>query len=85
MACGLAPIISSFEDVDGILQDGENCLLYPFGDADALAERMERLIKEPDLVVKLGQNARRLVEERFTIERYLDETEALLKSVMRNA
>jgi len=85
MACGLAPIISSFEDVDGILQDGENCLLYPFGDADALAERMERLIEEPDLVVKLGQNARKLVEERFTIERYLDETEALLKSVMRKA
>jgi hypothetical protein len=26
-----------------------------------------------------------LVEERFTIERYLDETEALLKSVMRKA
>jgi len=85
MACGLAPIISSFEDVDGILHDGENCLLYPFGDADALAERMERLIKEPDLVVKLGQNARRLIEERFTLERYLDETEDLLKSVMRKA
>jgi glycosyltransferase involved in cell wall biosynthesis len=50
-----------------------------------LAERMERLIKKPDLVVKLGQNARRLVEERFTIERYLDEIEALLKSVMRKA
>jgi glycosyltransferase involved in cell wall biosynthesis len=65
--------------------DGENCLIFPFGDADALAERMERLIKEPDLVVKLGQNARKLVEERFTIERYLDETEVLLKSVMRKA
>jgi glycosyltransferase involved in cell wall biosynthesis len=85
MACGLAPIISSFEDVDGILKDGENCLLYPFGDADALAERMERLIKEPNLVIKLGQNARRLIEERFTLERYLDETEELLESVIRDA
>jgi glycosyltransferase involved in cell wall biosynthesis len=65
--------------------DGENCLIFPFGDADALAERMERLIKEPELVIKLGQNARKLVEERFTIERYLNETEALLKSVMRKA
>jgi hypothetical protein len=37
------------------------------------------------LVIKLGQNARKLVEERFTIERYLDETEALLKSAMRKA
>lgn len=85
MACGLAPIISSFEDVDNILCDGENCLLYPFGDADALAGQMERLIRDPALVVKLGQNAQRLVHERFTLKRYLDETEELLKSVIRKA
>ncbi|MCS7193273.1 MAG: glycosyltransferase family 4 protein, partial [Armatimonadetes bacterium] len=54
MACGLAPIISRFEDVDKILQEGENCLFYPFGDADALAERMEQLIRNPSLVIKLG-------------------------------
>jgi glycosyltransferase involved in cell wall biosynthesis len=85
MAAGLAVIATRCGGPDEILVDGENCLIFPFGDADALAERMERLIKEPDLVVKLGQNARKLVEERFTIERYLDETEALLKSVMRKA
>jgi len=85
MACGLAPIISRFDDVDKILREGENCLLYPFGDADALAERMEQLIRDPSLVVKLGQNAQRLIHERFTIERYLDETEALLESVRRKA
>jgi glycogen synthase len=85
MAAGLAVIATRCGGPDEILVDGENCLIFPFGDADALAERMERLIKKPDLVVKLGQNARKLVEERFTIERYLDETEALLKSVMRKA
>jgi glycosyltransferase involved in cell wall biosynthesis len=85
MAAGLAVIATRCGGPDEILVDGESCLIFPFGDADALAERMERLIKEPDLVIKLGQNARKLVEERFTIERYLDETEALLKSVMRKA
>ena len=85
MACGLAPIISCFEDIDNILKAGENCFLYPFGDSDALAERMEQLIHDPSLVIKLGQNARKLVEERFTLKRYLDETEALLESVRRKA
>lgn len=85
MACGLAVIASHGGGPDEFLVDGENCLIFPFGDADALAERMERLIRDPSLVVKLGQAGRRLVEERFTIERYLDETEALLESVMRKA
>ena len=85
MAAGLAVIATRCGGPDEILVDGENCLIFPFGDADALAEQMERLIKEPGLVVKLGQNARRLIEERFTLERYLDETEDLLKSVMRKA
>jgi len=85
MAAGLAVIATRCGGPDEILVDGENCLIFPFGVADALAERMERLIKEPDLVVKLGQNARRLIEERITIERYLDETEELLKSVVHKA
>lgn len=85
MACGLAVIATRCGGPDEILVDGENCLLFPFGDAEALAERMERLINDPQLVIKLGQNAQRLVRERFTLDRYLDETEALLESVMRNA
>ncbi len=85
MASGLAPIISKFDDVDGILRDGENCLLYPFGDADALADCMERLIHDPSLVIKLGQNAQRLIHERFTLSRYLDEIEALLENVLHGS
>lgn len=85
MACGLAVIATRCGGPDEILWDGENCLIFPFGDADVLAERMEQLIRDPSLVVKLGQNAQRLIHERFTIERYLDETEALLESVMRKA
>ncbi|MCS7193198.1 MAG: glycosyltransferase family 4 protein [Armatimonadetes bacterium] len=85
MAAGLAIIATRCGGPDEILIDGENCLIFPFGDADALAERMEQLIRNPSLVIKLGQNARKLVEERFTLKRYLDETEELFKSVMRKA
>ncbi|GBC99885.1 Putative glycosyltransferase EpsD [bacterium HR17] len=85
MAAGLAVIATRCGGPDEILVDGENCLIFPFGDADALAERMEQLIHDPSLVIKLGQNARKLVEERFTLERYLDETEALLESVRRKS
>ncbi len=85
MACGLAVIATRCGGPDEILVDGENCLIFPTGDAEALAERMERLINDPALVVRLGQNAQKLVRTRFTIERYLDEVEALLESVKREA
>ena len=84
MASGLAVIATKCGGPDEILINGENCLIFPFGDADALAERMEQLIRNPSLVIKLGQNARKLVEEKFTLERYLDETEKLLKSIAKH-
>lgn len=84
MACGLAIIATSdCGGPDEFLLEGENSLLFPFGDADALAERMEQLIREPHLVAKLGQNAQYLARQRFTFDRYLDEIERLLESVRR--
>jgi len=85
LASGCALIASGFEDVDGVLDEGENSLLYPFGDAVGLAARMKQLVNEPELRARLQRAGRSLVEKRFTMERYLDETEALLASVVASA
>jgi len=84
-ASGLAVLSTRCGGPDEILADGENCLTFPFGDADALAAQMERLITDPELVVKLGQAGRRLVEERFTLDRYIGEVERLLESTIARA
>lgn len=56
---------------------GVNGFLVPPRDAQALAEAMERFIHEPDLIVRMGQESRRLAEERFDAwkvnERFLKE------------
>ncbi|RTI12727.1 glycosyltransferase family 1 protein [Thermus scotoductus] len=56
---------------------GVNGFLVPPRDAQALAEAMERFICEPDLIVRMGQESRRLAEERFDArkvnERFLKE------------
>ncbi len=59
-------------DVGGvreIVTDGDSGLLVPPGDATALGEALRSLCRSPDLRHRLGQRARVVYEERFTIER----------------
>lgn len=65
--------------VDGtpeIVRDGENGYLVPPGDAAALADRIEKLILNPEEREKLEKNARNRYEEQFSFSRlrkeYLD-------------
>lgn len=47
--------------------DGENGLLVPPRNADALYQAMLRFVDEPDLASRMGPASRRLAEERFDV------------------
>lgn len=64
-----------------LVTDGVNGLHYP-GGAEALAERMTRLARDPDLARTLGTNAMRDAAERFTVERYAEEVLNVYRSVL---
>jgi glycosyltransferase involved in cell wall biosynthesis len=55
-----------------LVRDGWNGLLYPPGDPDALAERIERLDRDRALLRELGSNARTWANATFTRERFAD-------------
>jgi len=79
MASGL-PVISTTSGGQGeCLVDGENCLTFPVGDAAALAGQLQRLAGDGALAMRLAAAGRRMVEERFTLDRYIDEIDALLR------
>jgi len=58
MACG-APIISTRYETgaEELVEHGENGLLVPRGDTEALAGAMERVIDDPNLRARLGRGA----------------------------
>jgi glycosyltransferase involved in cell wall biosynthesis len=71
------PVVSS--DNTGCLElveDGVNGVVVPQGNVEALASGMSRLIRDPDLRVRMGAEGRRRVEQDFSasvvVERTLD-------------
>jgi glycosyltransferase involved in cell wall biosynthesis len=52
-----------------VVVDGQTGFLVSFGDEDALAERLRRLVDSPELRRRLGQAGRARVLDRFTQER----------------
>lgn len=65
MGCGCAAVASRCAGVDETLVPGETGLPTEIGDVEALAEGIATLAADPDLRRRMGEAARRRVEERF--------------------
>lgn len=78
MSSGLAVVGTGTGGSAEILEDNINALIFPRGDPIACAERILRLIKNPDFYEKLREKGRRAVEERFLFKGTIDEIEKSL-------
>lgn len=64
-ACN-CPVVTT--DAVGFARDGENALVAPAGDAAALADRVERLLKDGELAARLVEEGRRCASEHALAE-----------------
>jgi glycosyltransferase involved in cell wall biosynthesis len=67
MAAGKPVIATNGGGVPEIIEDGVTGLLAPMGDAAALAERMERLLADPQMAQAMGVAGRERVQSHFTV------------------
>jgi glycosyltransferase involved in cell wall biosynthesis len=81
MGCGLPIVGSDIPAIRNILQHGSASggLIVPPEDPRALAEALQSLLDNPDLRRDLGRNARRNVEERFSIESVGQQLDQMLR------
>ena len=66
LAAGRPLVAARTGVVPEILRDGNDALLVPAGDADALADALARFIRDPALRARLGAAGRRLVETEYS-------------------
>ena len=55
MYCGLPVVASEVKGHTDLIRNGENGLLYPYGDHKACAEQISRLISSPDSLHRMGE------------------------------
>ena len=76
MACGLPVIVTANGPAD-IVRDGIDGFVIPVRDPDAIAERLERLYRDPALREEMGRNASRRAAE-FGWSAYSDKVKGCL-------
>jgi len=65
-----------------LVVDGITGFLVPPRDPEALADRILTLLKDENLRKRMGAAGRRRVEEKFTIEKMVSETESLYEELL---
>jgi glycosyltransferase involved in cell wall biosynthesis len=64
-----------------VVRDGETGFLVDPGDVDGLADRLQRLARDPELRARLGA-AGRDVLARYSVERLVDDVDALYRELL---
>jgi colanic acid/amylovoran biosynthesis glycosyltransferase len=81
-ACGVPSVATAVGGVPELIADGVTGFVTRPGSAGALAEALERLLRNPVLARRLGAAARLRVSEKFSLARQVDSLLALWTSLM---
>jgi glycosyltransferase involved in cell wall biosynthesis len=81
MMAGIPIIASDIPMNLEAVKDQESALVFPVGDRNALKEKMNYAIENPELMLELGNQARTVASQRFDIEVIAKEYEGVLKSI----
>lgn len=82
MASGLACIATDIPGARDIIENGVSGILVPPEDETALARAIDELAASPQLRRQLGEAARRRILTHYTIEREVEQHEALYASLL---
>ena len=82
MAAGLPVVATAVGGTPEVVVDGVTGLLVPPRDPDALAEAITRLLRDPDLRRKMGRAGRERVQQHFSVERMVQQTQSLYEQLL---
>jgi glycosyltransferase involved in cell wall biosynthesis len=74
MLCGVPVVRTPAGGASDQIEDGKSGFIIPFGDDEALADRLERLLVSPSLRNEMGERAEERARRLFSKERMAEET-----------
>ena len=81
MQFSLPVVATEWRGVPSVISNEVNGFLVPIKDSDAIADRLERLIENPQLRKAMGKKGREIYLEKFGIEKYHDRMEKIFLSL----
>lgn len=81
MAMGKAVIATRTRCSDDLIIDGRNGFHVPPNDVAQLRDRMQFLLDHADEAERMGGEGRRMIEQHFTIDRYISELRDTLSAI----
>jgi glycosyltransferase involved in cell wall biosynthesis len=81
MAAGRAVVASSVGGIPETIVDGDNGLLAPPRDEEALASRLEQALSDDDLRARLARRARETIEQHYSTEVVCGQLSALYREL----
>jgi L-malate glycosyltransferase len=84
MAASLPIVATKAGGIPELVQNGDNGLLVEPADPSALARAIQHLADNPEISRNMGLRGRARMEEKFTLERKILETEQLCSALLRN-
>jgi glycosyltransferase involved in cell wall biosynthesis len=86
MACGLPIAVSRVSDLPLVVQTANNGYLFDEKDPKDIAKAMKRILEtDRTELAQMGTRSRRLAEEWFGLERFIDEYEQLYQKLVGSA
>lgn len=79
LASGVPVVACAVGGVPEVVRDGETGFLVPDGDLDGLTARVDELLADPGLRLRMSRLAQQDVENRFSRDRVLDRFEAVYR------
>ena len=82
MSVGKPVVVAAAGGALELFDDAHDALGHSPGDAESLAAQLTRLIRDPGLRLRLGENARRTAVQRFRQERFAKEIAWVVGNVL---
>jgi len=82
-ACGRSIVTTDVPGCREVVRDGENGLLVPARNAQALSEALLCLIKNPELRAQMGRRSREIMFKEFSSEKVIAQTLSVYKELIR--
>jgi len=85
LAAGRPVVATRVGGVPDVVRDGQDGFLVEAGATDDLADRLERLARDPELRERMGKEGRARVLPRYAVDRLVDDVDRLYRSLLSEA